>query len=871
MFLFAFVLLFAGAVRPVYGQPGTIVPEADSLGIGELFKEARFLSGQGMYIEALDKAEQALQLSMSQGDHSDQIRITELMGNIYMGSGNTGSALPYFIRASSLLEAKKDTAGMIRIYSRIATVYHREKVWSGELEYHEKIMQIDRNASQEERMSRMEQMGLAAYKGGDFAKAIRTFRSMRDETPLDVPDGILYQQHLIASFDRAGMHDSALLRSEQLLLPLEEKGDIALLARVHNNIGYYRTLTGDLRGAAQAYTSALVYAQSEDIDPEQVALYHTNAGVCLANMGDRPEAADHFNQAIGLLDEAGAFAEQSRVQNLLANLYFDTGEYYNAGQFSLGAIASARKAGDREREADACLTYSKVLREGNDPVNALRYYETYLDIKDSIDLANRMEVQKLESRRSMLEQQERDLQLRLKEEEVTDLAIKQLMLQNQAIEQERALLMQQRNVQLLKEDSLRQSLAIIAQKTLVDRERQKNELAELRIEQEKRKQEQQEAEIMALEQKRRADQLELERQDLQLEREKRQKRSIIGAVALLVVLVISILGGLISSRRKNVLLARQKKEIEEKNLDLEMKNEEISTQRDEIEAQRNLLFEQKEMIEKSNEEVMKSIEYAKRIQAATLPDLLPLSELVSEHFVLFRPRDIVSGDFYWYAHVEKKTIITVADCTGHGVPGAFMSMMGVSFLKELVQKEYITHPGVILRRLRKEIINTMGQKGISGEQRDGMDMALISIDHEEGKLDYAGAYNSLYIVRSDDRPGPDPKITKADEPMRTGGLVLYEIPADKMPIAHYEVMDKFTNYEIPVFKGDRVYLFTDGYADQFGGEKGKKFLYKTFKQMILENAVSSMAQQEEIFSSRLEKWMGTYPQVDDICVMGVKI
>jgi serine phosphatase RsbU (regulator of sigma subunit) len=871
MYVLCLSLMMAAEGLPAKGQLVNIVRGTDTLGIDALYNEARFLYGQSMYVDALDKAEQALQRSVSEDDKHDQVRIMELMGTIYMSSGRAANALPYYIRVSSLLQAMNDTAGLVRIYSRIARVYNREQVYAKELEYHEKILQLDKQALPEENLNRREQLGLAAYNSGQYDKAVKTFRGMCQETALDAPGGMTYQQHLISAFDRVGQYDSAIYRSAEMLPFLEKQGKFSLMARVYNNIGYYRLLTGALDQAASAYESALVYAESEKKDLTEIALYHTNAGVCYTNMGKKKEAVDHFTRSIALLDETDSLTEKSRVQNLLANLYFETGEFYNAGQFSLGAIASAQEAGNRLREAEACLTYSKVLREGNDPVNALVYYEQYLAIKDSIDRANQVHIQQLETRRSMLEQQERDLQLRLKEEEVTELAINQLMLQNETMEQERTLLMQQRNVQLLQEDSLRQSLIILQQQNEVTRQTrenrllaQENELAELRVAQEKQKQQQQEAEIMALEQKQRADQLELERQ-------KRMKRTYIGAAVLLGVLVLSILASLISSRRKNTLLAKQKKEIEEKNLDLEMKNEEISTQRDEIEAQRNLLFEQKEMIEKSNEEVMKSIEYAKRIQAATLPDLLPLGNQVEEHFVLFRPRDIVSGDFYWYAHVEKKTIITVADCTGHGVPGAFMSMMGVSFLKELVQKEYITHPGVILRRLRKEIINTMGQKGVSGEQRDGMDMALISIDHEEGTLDFAGAYNSLYIVRPEDKPGPDPEITKADEPMSAKGLVLYEIPADKMPIAHYEVMDKFTNYEVPVNKGDRVYLFTDGYADQFGGQKGKKFMYKAFKRMIIENASKPMTDQEKIYTDRLEKWMGTHSQVDDICVMGVKI
>jgi len=873
----AIFLLIAGTTT-VCGQLGRIMGPSDTLQVDELYREAVFLSRQKLFTQALNKAEQALQLSMQRDNQQEPARIMELMADIYMRNGDTEQALPYYIRTSDLLREMGDTASLVRVYSSVARLYHLEHVYSKELEYHHKVLGHYRDEPAGEILIRRELSGLAAYRSGTYPEAISTFRDLLEIAGPLSQEGIQYRQYLVSAYDGAGQYDHALQESEALITVFESSGNLKALSDAYNDAGYYRTLTGDTEGAVLAYESAINYAGDSDVDPGEVALMKTNAGICYANLGNHRQAITQLRQAVVLFDESGNDAEQSRIQNIIANLYFETGDLYNAGQFSLNAINSAKRSGNRERESEAYLTYSSVLREGNDPDNALVYYEKYLVIRDSIDMARQFRQQQLNQRRIALEEQERNLQLRLREEEVTELAMRQLMLQNEKMEQERELLMQDRNLQLLKEDSLRQSLIILQQQAAVsETERQnkilaqQNELAELRVEQEQQKQLQLQQENDLLEQQQRADQLELERNQLQSERDKRQKRTLYGSVALLLILVLSVLAGLISSRRKNAQLARQKREIEEKNIDLEMKNEEISTQRDEIEAQRNLLYEQKELIEKNNEEVMKSIEYAKRIQAATLPVLAPLAEHLQEYFILFRPRDIVSGDFYWYAQVEKTTVVTVADCTGHGVPGAFMSLLGVSYLKELVQKEYITHPGVILRRLRKEIINTMGQKGISGEQRDGMDMALVTIHHEEGRLEYAGAYNSLYIVRSADQPAPDPGITKSDRPLQKSGWVLYEIPADKMPIAHYDVMDKFTNYDIQVFKGDKIYLFTDGYADQFGGPKGKKFMYKPFKMLILEHAGQPMVNQEKILSETLHQWQGDHPQVDDICVMGITI
>jgi len=277
------------------------------------------------------------------------------------------------------------------------------------------------------------------------------------------------------------------------------------------------------------------------------------------------------------------------------------------------------------------------------------------------------------------------------------------------------------------------------------------------------------------------------------------------------------------------------------------------------------LQKQKEEIEEIHHEISQSIDYATRLQGAVLPEQKILEKHLSEHFVLFKPKDKVSGDFYWWAHIENHTIITAADSTGHGVPGAFMSMLGASFLREIVQKEYITHTGVILRKLRKEIIKALKQTGESGTQKDGMDMAIISIDHETNIVQFSGANNPLYIINPNRKEWPQEAIPFGE------GLGGAEVKPNKMPIAIYEKMDAFATHEIQLEKGDQLYMFSDGYADQFGGPKGKKFKYKPFKRLLLENADKPMQEQKEILNQAFENWKGSLEQIDDVVVVGVKI
>lgn len=279
---------------------------------------------------------------------------------------------------------------------------------------------------------------------------------------------------------------------------------------------------------------------------------------------------------------------------------------------------------------------------------------------------------------------------------------------------------------------------------------------------------------------------------------------------------------------------------------------------------------QKEKIESIHHVVEQSIEYAQQIQRSTLPSDSILKKAFDGHFVLYQPRDKVSGDFYWWTKMKLDNIyvIAVADCTGHGVPGAFMSMLGMTMLNEIVNKEYFFHPPVILRKLRKDIIASLKQSDEFGEVKDGMDMAIVCLDLDQMTLQFAGANNPLYLISEEKNRFPDVQGVRVYE---AGDRVLYEFLPDKMPISIFDRMNKFTGYEAPVKKGDILYIFSDGFADQFGGPSGRKFMYKSFKNLLIEVSRIDIKNQETALKEALKQWMGKLDQVDDITVMGIKM
>lgn len=280
----------------------------------------------------------------------------------------------------------------------------------------------------------------------------------------------------------------------------------------------------------------------------------------------------------------------------------------------------------------------------------------------------------------------------------------------------------------------------------------------------------------------------------------------------------------------------------EANRELQQKNETISGQRDEMEMQRDQIAYQKKHI-------TDSIMYARRIQTALLPSMELFSDRI-EHFVLYKPLDIVSGDFYWVSSKGSKQVVIVADCTGHGVPGAFLSMLGVTMLNEIVNARGITEPDMILNEMREFIINSLKQSIEEDRVKDGLDMVVSVIDFESMEMMFAGANLPLILIRGDE---------------------LMQFRGDKMPVSIHYRMQPFNRQTITLRKGDMVYLFTDGYCDQFGGPDKKKFMTARLKQELMSLSHMPMMEQGERLNKIFEEWKGGNSQVDDVAMIGLRI
>ncbi|MFW6225155.1 MAG: PP2C family protein-serine/threonine phosphatase, partial [Bacteroidota bacterium] len=263
--------------------------------------------------------------------------------------------------------------------------------------------------------------------------------------------------------------------------------------------------------------------------------------------------------------------------------------------------------------------------------------------------------------------------------------------------------------------------------------------------------------------------------------------------------------------------------------------------------------QQKEEIEQKNKNITSSIEYGQRIQNAILPPKSGIKNVLPDSFVLFKPRDIVSGDFYWFNDDKEHTIVIVADCTGHGVPGAFMSMIGNTLLNEIIKEMKITEPDEILKHLDRHVKNALTQGKEENDTGDGMDISICKIDKKENKLYFAGARNSMVVIYNDKL-----KIIEANR-FAIGGK------------SFVKRRKRFTTKELPVEKGTCCYLFSDGYSDQTGGANGKKIKSGRFIQLLNDIHKEKMDQQYVILNDKLNKWMDGYTQRDDILVIGFRL
>jgi len=598
----------------------------------------------------------------------------------------------------------------------------------------------------------------------------------------------------------------------------EEKGDSSGMADTYNNIGCVYFEQANYTKALEYYEKSLkIYEIIKDSDKDAISRCYNGFGNVYATQGDTTtdktlkavlfsKAINFYNKSFKIKEELGDKFGMSRSYNFIGYALSLQKSYDKAIVFFLKSLALKEEVGDKAGIAIVLGNISQLNTE------LKQYNKAVIFAKRSLGIAK--EIGSLDDEKQAYY--------------YLYTAYKGLGFLNNALENHElyaklndSIFNQQKNQQLTNIEAIYQS-------------------------------EKKQKEIELLEKTKVLQKTEIKRQTTQ------KYAFIIGFASMLLLVVITFYSyrkiesqnNLI--KKKNEELNMQKEEILSQRDNLQLLNVELSQQKEEVITQRDEISHQNSIIEKHNKKITSSIYYAQRIQKAILPSEANIKTLFPQNFVIFKPKDIVSGDFYWFEKKEDKIYFAAADCTGHGVPGGFMSMLSYNLLNDAINEQHIAKPSEIINFIGKRINKILRQRADDSSVKDGLDLALCCYDSKSMLLEFAGVQSTMFLISNNN---------------------IKEYSSDWHPIGEpfHDNFFAYSNTEINVTKGDSIYLSTDGYTDQFGGELLKKYTKKQLKEYLLSIHQLSMTKQKEKLENAFETWKGSHEQIDDVLLLGIKL
>lgn len=672
-----------------------------------------------------------------------------------------------------------------------------------------------------------------------FEEALEIFNSLRDK------EGQSNCYNNIGStYWRWGNYQSTLEYFEKSLALREELGDKEGMAASYNNIGIIYRTQGDYFNALDYYHKS-VEIKEEINDKPGISDSYNNIAIIYSSQGDYDKALDYHNKSLELRKELGELRGMSSNYNNISIIYLNLGEYEMALDYVKKSIEIRERLDDKSGLASSFNNIGEIYLNLGDKNKSLEYYNKSIEISVATGLRSLEAYGYIGLAQTYLKYNQNQKAYRFGQK-AFDLA--QKIGDIRLLQQSTKVFSESSAAAGNYKDAYLQVLKFKAFSDSILNEENTRKIVGLEYEYKY----QREKELARLEQEK----IEAVHKS-ELKRQKAIRNSLVIGIGMVLILFSVLLFNFNQKRRMNQLLAKQKKEIENKNIELTQLNEEFQSQNDHLEQANLEIRTQKNKIEESHFQITESLTYAKFIQGSVLPKSKNFSDYFSEHMILYLPCNIVSGDFYYLKSINKTVMVAAADCTGHGVPGALMSMLGITLLNEILRNAETISPSQILTYLREEIKSSLHQSGEKGEQRDGMDIALCSIDFETLEMNFSGAYNPCWIFRRD----------KTDQ-SKYEHIIL---EADKTPVGIFEVEKPFREQKISLQKDDCIYLFSDGFHSQFGGEKKEKYQIKRLRSFLTKIQGESLPKQQELLENELTKWKGSNTQIDDILILGLKI
>lgn len=740
-------------------------------------------------------------------DDTNKVKLFYSLGSQYRNT-NIDSAIYFYQQALDVAENIKSLEFTAQCLIAVGASFQRRELYDKAIEYLERALRISEEIGDKHKMSVSAlNIGICKHEQGFYDIAVDYyFKAIETASEVDYKQGEArgHNNLGIAYYDQ-GDYVKSIESYLQALKINEELGDRRNISACLTNIGAVHQEQRSYDKAFEYYQKALTVNEELD-NKEGMAICYINSGNILNKQTFYDKAIEYYNSGLKLFEEAGNKKGIAGSNQSIAEINVTMGDYDKANEFYLNALRLYEELGDRMGIANielgiANLNISRIDSLPASGVQKLRYLDQVVAYGTmSIENAREMKLLPI-----------------MKE------AAKTLMKAYTKLGDYKKA-MEFAGIFIAAQDSM-----FMEEKTRAIQE------MNARYETEKKQQqiELQESQLIA--------------RDATIKQQKTFRNALIGGLAAVTLIIVVIANAYRQKRKDNKKIIEQNEKILKTNEELKQLNEITNRQNQELKELNEITNQQKE-------EIISSIQYAKKIQSAVLPPETYITELLNENFIFYKPKEIVSGDFYWVRQVKHYVIMVAADCTGHGVPAAFMSMLGISYLNEIVQRREITQANQVLNELRKEIKHSLRQTGKREESRDGIDIALCIIDTKTNRMQYSGAYSPLYVISNNN-----------------GESVLKEFKADQMPVGvHFSIDKSFTNHEIQLEIGDTLYMSTDGFIDQIGGPDHVRFGRKNFKKFITDIHDRPMYEQKEILDQTLKKWMGEHPQRDDILVIGAR-
>ncbi|MDA3868315.1 MAG: tetratricopeptide repeat protein [Salinivirgaceae bacterium] len=746
--------------------------------------------------------------------------------SVYFSDNNSlDSAIPHLRKAVNILPKANHKRQLERAYTRLSSAYHNNNMHDSGLIISQKRYELHKNDNNQKLLSAITQKANAYYLLSNLEQAESNAKEglnlNKQIHNLEIEKTLL--NILAATLKRRGEFDSALYYFDKGLEIAQATRDTFSILSAYNNKANIHGDRGNYIKALDNYLLTLKTA--EELKHEKaIAVTYNNIAVVYYTLNDYNETISYLLKSIEISKKNDDKQNIANTMNNIAELYLKQDSTASALHFYTNAAVYIRQIKDRQLLTQNYHGKAMVFDKMHQPDSAFHYHK--LALKTAKELGARQELAKAYIGMASHYQKKGEIeQASGFAQNAFDIAKN---LGKVEIIRDAAEILHQTNAQLVKHKSAYNYLKLFNKMndSLLNADNTKEIIRiEMQYKHEKEMQVREAQELIK----------EL-KQEKELARQKAIRNMFIGAFILLSLFIIQMIRSNRQKQRASQLLSEQKVEIEEKNEELTQLMSEVSWQKDQIEA--------------SHTKITDSIRYAQRIQTALFPLKEDLKLTLPEHLIFYKPLEIVSGDFYWIEKIHNHILIAVADCTGHGVPGALMSMLGISFLNDIARQPEVTEPSQVLEKLRRRVKKSLHQTGDVREARDGMDIAFVDIDTSNNTLTYSGANNPMLIYRNDE---------------------IIEFKPDRQPIAIHYREKPFVNKYFKLEKGDAIYLFTDGYRDQFGGQKEKKYGSPKFKKLLKEIHQLPIDQQDQILKQEIEKWMqNPINQIDDILIVGFR-